>query len=169
MAKKSVKSTKAEPAETGKAPKTYVSPKISIDTLDSNSVRADLIFEGLDHSGPSFEARVFLNNAKANADTPTTADNGYAGAFHIFGHGGCYGDDITHCQIVAPRRMYDPRSGHPLTPARKILIATDAIKLARTKTSEVTVTIVPVVYDPSPKADYSEVLKLESISIASYV
>jgi len=169
MAKKSAKSTKAEPAAGGKAPKKYVSPKISIEPLDAHVSRADLIFDGLDHSGPSFEARVFLNNDGANAETPTTAENGYAGSFHIFGHGGCYGDDITHCQIRGPRRPYDPRPGHPLTPARKVLIATDALRLARAKGGEITVTIVPVVYDPSPKADYSDVLKLDSISVESYV
>src|SRR5690348_16357380 len=54
--------------------------------------RADLIFEGVDHSGPSFEGRVFLNNPNATADTPATAENGYAGSFHIFGHGICLGD-----------------------------------------------------------------------------
>lgn len=169
MAKKNVKSTKAKPADGGKAPKKYVSPKISIEPLDSGFTRADLIFDGVDHSGASFEARVFLNNDAADAETPTTAETGYAGSFHIFGHGGCYGDDITHCQIQGPRRPYDPRPGHPLTPARKVLIATSALKTAREKSGELTVTIVPVVYDPSPKADYSDVLKLSSISVASYM
>jgi len=168
MAKKNPKSTKAEPAGVGKAPKKYVSPKISIGSVDAGAIRADLIFDGVDHSGASYEARVFLNNEKATADTPTIPESGYAGSFHIFGHGGCYGDDITHCQIRGPRRPYDPRPAHPLTPARKVLIATDALKQARAKSGEMTVTIVPVVYDASPKVDYSDVLKLESISVASY-
>jgi hypothetical protein len=169
MAKKAIKSTKAKPAGDGKAPKKYVSPKISIEPLEADAGRADLIFDGLDHSGPSYEARVFLNNEKADAGTAATDENGYAGSFHIFGHGGCYGDDITHCQIRGARRPYDPRPGHPLTPARKVLIATNALKLARAKGTEMTVTIVPVVYDASPRADYSEVLKLDSISVASYI
>jgi hypothetical protein len=168
MAVKSTKPAKAAPADGGKTPKKYVSPRISIETVDADSGRADLIFDGLDHSGASYEARVFLNNEKATAETETTPERGYAGSFHIFGHGGCYGDDITHCQIRGPRRPYDPRPGHPLTPARKVLIATEALKAARAKGGDVTVTIVPVVYDPSPKADYSDVLKLESISVASY-
>ena len=50
-----------------------------------------------------------------------------------------------------------------------MLIATDALKLARAKGGEMTVTIVPVIYDASPKADYSDVLKLDSITVASYV
>jgi tyrosinase len=168
MARKS-QSKPVKAAAGGKPPGRYVSPKISIEPLTTDFERADLIFDGLDHSGPSFEARVFLNNTRADADTPTTAENGYAGSFHIFGHGGCFGDDITHCEVRGPRRTYDPRPGHPLTPARKILIATEALKLARAKGSEMTVTIVPVVYDASEKGDYSNVLKLESISVASYV
>jgi hypothetical protein len=168
MATKSAKS-KAGSGPAGKSPKVYVSPKISVGSLAPNPGRADVIFEGLDHSGPSYEGRVFLNNEKANAGTPTTVEHGYAGSFHIFGHGGCYGDDVTHCQIRGPRRPYDPRPGHQLTPARKILIATDEIKQACGKGPELTVTIVPVIYDPSPNADYSDVLKLDSISVVAYV
>jgi tyrosinase len=170
MAKKTTKSTKAKaaPADTGKAARRYVSAKIPIKPLDGDFSRADLIFDGLDHSGPSYEGRVFLNNEGAHAGTPTTPEHGYAGSFHIFGHGGCYGSDITHCQLTGPRRPYDPRPGHPLTPARKIVIATDALKLACAKSGEMTVTIVPVVYDASPKADYSNVVKLEGISVAAY-
>jgi tyrosinase len=169
MATTRAKSKKASAASVSKFPKKYVSPKISIEPLNVDFMRADIIFDGVDHSGPSFEARVFLNNDAASPDTPTTIENGYAGSFHIFGHGGCYGDDITHCQIAGPRRPYDPRPGHPLTPARKILIATDALKLARAKGAAITVTIVPVVYDSSPNTDYSDILKLDSISIATYV
>src|SRR5262249_33443730 len=45
--------------------------------------RADLEFRGVDHSGPSFEARVYLNNADAGAETPLTEDTGYAGSFWV--------------------------------------------------------------------------------------
>src|SRR5258708_32136807 len=165
MAKKSAKSTKVEPADGGKAPKRYVSSKILVKHLDGDFSRADLIFEGLDHSGPPYEGRVFLNNEGAHAGTPTTPENGYAGSFHIFGHGGCYGDDITHCQITGPRRPYDPRPGHPPTPARKVLIATGALKPACAKGNEKTVTIVPVFYDASPHADYRNVFKLHVICV----
>src|SRR5579871_3303431 len=99
MAKKAAKATKAAKPGEKKSAKRYVSPKISLENLASDFSRADLIFDGVDHSGASFEARVFLNNDKANEETPTLPENGYAGSFHIFGHGGCFGDDITHCQI----------------------------------------------------------------------
>jgi len=168
MATKKSKSSKAAPAGVGKPPNTWVSSKIAIGAVDPGFRRADLIFEGVDHAGASYEARVFLNNERASAETEKTAENGYAGSFHIFGHGGCYGDDITHCDVGGPRRLYDPRPGHPLTPARKILIATAAVKAARQKGDTMTVTVVPVVYDASPKEDYSKVLKFDSISVSSY-
>src|SRR5919201_6293347 len=52
--------------------------------------RADLQFRGVDHSGPSYEARVFLDNPAAKPSTPTTEDQGFAGSFHVFGHGGWF-------------------------------------------------------------------------------
>lgn len=56
--------------------------------------RADLVFYEV--PGPSYEAEVFLDNPKADADTPRELDSGYAGSFAVFGHGGCYGDE-GHC------------------------------------------------------------------------
>src|SRR5437870_2263400 len=41
--------------------------------------RADLEFRGVDHSGPSFEAWVFLNNDRAGPDTAPDTAGGYAG------------------------------------------------------------------------------------------
>ena len=59
--------------------------------------RADLVFYGVDHSGPTYEARVFLNNPRArDADTARDAEQGYAGSFAVFGHSGCFGAE-GHC------------------------------------------------------------------------
>src|SRR5438477_12447518 len=113
MAKKANKPARVEAAGGRKQAKRHIVPKIALDPLDTDYSRADLIFEGVDHSGASFEARVFLNNESANDQTPATPENGYAGSFHIFGHGGCFGDDITHCQIRGAPRPYDPRPAHP--------------------------------------------------------
>ena len=38
--------------------------------------RADLTFYGLDHSGPSYQVRVFFNNPNAGPDTPLIAGTG---------------------------------------------------------------------------------------------
>jgi tyrosinase len=169
MAKKTAKATKGAKTSEKITAQRYVSPKMSLENLDSEFKRADLIFDGLDHSGASFEARVFLNNEAANDETPPLPENGYAGSFYIFGHGGCFGDDITHCQIRGLPRPYDPRPAHPLTPARKVLIATDAIRQALGRGTEMTVTVVPVVTAGTPKCDYENVLKFDRVSVVTYV
>ena len=136
-------------------------------TLDGNFVRADIAFQGVDHSGASYEARVFLNNPTADAGTPRTPENGYAGAFHIFGHGGCFGDDESHCQI-RNRRLYDPRPGHMLTPARKVVIATDAVRRALAAGPDITLKVVPIVKATTPKAGAEDVLHYEEVQIVTY-
>src|SRR5215212_8799188 len=106
------------------ATNSYVSPTISLENIDRVFTRADIEFSGVDHSGASYEARVFLNNPEADETTERTANRGYAGSFHIFGHGGCFGDDISHCEVRGPRRRYDPRTEHALAPTLKVLRAT---------------------------------------------
>lgn len=148
--------------------KVYTSKKIPIGPIKKATFRrADLVFHGIDHSGASFEARVFVNNQRATAKTATTAQNGYAGTFHIFGHGGCFGD-VGHCEVRGLPRPYDPRPAHPLTPARKVVIATEAIRKVAARSKEITVTVVPIVLAGTPKCDYENVLKFEKISVVTY-
>jgi hypothetical protein len=146
----------------------YVSPKIRLDQIKPDFKRADIQFHDIDHSGASFEARVFLNNPKANEKTAKTPARGYAGSFHIFGHGGCWGDP-GHCE-VREQRAYDPRPGHPMTPGRKTLIATEAIRrvLKKGEKGEVTITVVPVVTAATEKCDTEHVLHFKRLSIVSY-
>lgn len=89
--------------------------------------RADLTFYGLDHSGPSYEVRVFFDHPDADPDTPLSADAGFAGKYSVFGHGGCFGEE-GHCEIRAPVSAFDRRQPHPLVPAVRILTVTDAIR-----------------------------------------
>ncbi|SRR6266545_4077841 len=134
--------------------------------------RADLEFRGVDHSGPSFEARIFLNNPGAGPETPREASEGYAGSFYVFGHGGCFGE-IGHCDIPTGNRgPFDKRPPHPLTPHFKPVIVTDALKRAL-KTSrgrKLTVTVVSIV----PETQVSRVskdkdpLRFESVSLLTY-
>jgi len=114
--------------------------------LDSDAYRADIEFHDVDHAGASYEGRVYLNNPDAN-ETTGYDDPSYAGSYNIFGHGGCLGDP-GHCE-VKPRRRYDPRASHPLTKAKKVVIATDAVKRAIEQGDELTVTVVPMV-EPLP-------------------
>ena len=128
--------------------------------------RADLVFYGVDHSGPSFEALVFLNNAQADVETPRAPENGYAGSFTIFGHGGCYGD-AGHCDVVQrPADPFDVRPPHSLEPWTVTVIATEALGLVTTP--ELTVTIVPVVAGETD-ARGSDVLRLSHVRLATYL
>lgn len=149
--------------------KAYVSPSVTISApaLKGDYKRADIEFHGVDHSGASFEARVFLNDPGANEHTPTTLDTGYAGAFHIFGHGGCYGD-AGHCKITGEPRAYDPRPSHPLAPTQKKVIATEALRHASAQGPDMTITIVPVITSLTEKCDLDDVLKFDHINIVTY-
>jgi hypothetical protein len=133
--------------------------------------RADLVFYGVDHAGPSYEARVFINNPNADADTERVAEQGYAGAFSVFGHNGCFGSE-GHC--LPDQRttdVFDVRAPHPLRALTKTVIATDAIRRAVVDSSvqDVSVTVVAVVPDdgfpksgPEPgRFDYVRLLTYE--------
>jgi len=158
---------RGKPAPYGHPANRHTTEAISVTGIQKDFSRADLQFEGLEHGGASYEARVFLNNPSADAKTPRTPEKGYAGRFHIFGHGGCYGDDEGHCE-VRPRRPFDPRPEHPLTPATKTVIATDAVRRAIKQGKQVTVTIVPIVTSGTTKCDYNNVLGFQRIKVLTY-
>ena len=79
------------------------------------SIRADLIFYGLDHSGACYEAQVFMA-ARGVGGEPDREHRAYVGSFFILGHGGCFGD-VGHCDIPAARDPFDLRPPHQLEPA----------------------------------------------------
>jgi hypothetical protein len=145
----------------------YVSAEIDLAAMPRHFSRADLVFEEVDHAGASFEARVFINNLHADRGTAKTPETGYAGSFHIFGHGGCYGDE-GHCDVV-PRRAFDPRRAHPLTPVQRTVIVTDALRRAMSQAERATVTVVPVVTGVTAKVDpAAAVLKFDRLSFIAY-
>lgn len=109
--------------------------------LDAVS-RADLILLGVDHSGPSYEGRVFFNNEDPGVATPLTGEAGYAGSFTVFGHGACYGEE-GHCDPRSEYRdVFDLRPPHPLEPISRIVIVTDALK--RLTEERLVVTVIAV-------------------------
>lgn len=129
---------------------------------------AELKIHGIFHSEASYEGRVFLNNPKATADTPRTQEQGYAGSFHIFGHGGCLGDP-GHCEVSGRRReKYDYRRPHPLTPATKRIKVTEVLRQIAATAKAVTVTIVPVVQVTSDLCDQNDVFRFESMEFLTY-
>jgi len=156
------------PAAQPVAGKPYVSPAIDLRGVGATLSRADLEFEDVDHSGASFEARIFVDNPRADQYTPQTAQYGYAGSFNIFGHGGCFGD-VGHCELHE-RRPYDPRPEHPLTPARrKVVIVTDTVRrLVSAGRTSMTLTIVPVITGGTARCDFVNVLKFKQVSLVAY-
>jgi hypothetical protein len=140
---------------------------VKVDELPTEYQRADLEFIGVDHSGASYEARVYVNNPNANANTQTTPTNGYAGSFYVLGHGGCFGD-VGHCDIHPKRDEFDPRPSSPLEPMKKVVIATDAIKTAAAGTSEINVTVVPVITSWTEKSELTDVCKYDHINLVTY-
>lgn len=113
--------------------------------LEVPFARADLQILGLRHGSASFEGRIFLNNPDANASIEPSPNNGYAGCFFVFGHGGCFGDP-GHCDITQ-RRPFDPRPPHPLTPLTKSITITGPLRERVRPGEEFTVTVIA---DPVP-------------------
>ena len=132
--------------------------------------RADLTFYGLEHSGPSYEVRIFVSHPDAGPATPLTADAGFAGRFSVFGHGGCFGEE-GHCEVRPPVSVFDRRQPHPLVPAVRTLTVTDTIRdLIQHDAPTVTITAVPVIR-PSPLAtaeQATDVLVIDQVALHTY-
>jgi hypothetical protein len=128
--------------------------------------RADLILYGVDHSGPSYEARIFLDNPRADADTPRDIEQGYAGGFAVFGHGGCYGDE-GHC---APEDRFtdefDRRPPHPLTRYIRTVPVTEALK--RTTGDQVRVQLVAVPRETKDSPASEDIAPIETVRLVAY-
>lgn len=126
--------------------------------------RAVLQFHKVDHSGASFQARIFFNNPRANEKTPMTLEEGYAARFHIFGHGRCWGD-AGHCDVPTARRPFDVRSPHPLTPREVEVVVTDALRKVALQTDTLTITVVPVIYAASDKRDMKDCFHFKDLTL----
>lgn len=139
--------------------------EIPVDELGEVDV-FDLVFYGVDHSGPSYQARIFLNNPDAGLDTPLDAESGYAGAFTVFGHAGCYGSQ-GHCD-PAQRETdeFDRRPQHPLTPQTKT-VTIDPGAWRPLQGASVTVTVVAVDVSGTEPAE-SDALSFDRVRLLSY-
>ena len=143
----------------------FVSDPLDLPPREPSFYRADLIFYGVDHSGSSYEARVYLDLPEADADTGREHP-AYAGSFHIFGHGGCFGDE-GHCLLPeGPPDPFDLRPAHQLTPATKTVTVTDALRqvLADEARAQMTVTVVAV----TPGDRGNDVLEFSRLRLATY-
>jgi len=138
----------------------FTSPplRLNLGPAGLNFARADIEVYGLDQSGPSYEGRIFLNNPRADAETPPLPENGYAGSFHVYGYGIWPGD------IGKDRETRALQSDDIRAPIRKDVIATEAVRAAATRGPDISITIVPV-YPGNPPRDANEALKLEGARI----
>jgi tyrosinase len=85
----------------------FVSDALELPSPEHAFVRADLLFYGIDHSGPSYEAQVFID-ARGIGGEPDRDHRAYVGSWFILGHGGCFGD-LGHCDVPARRDEFDLR------------------------------------------------------------
>ncbi|WP_179365115.1 hypothetical protein [Nitrosarchaeum sp. AC2] len=144
---------------------------IAVSLKDSKNItRATLEFHGINHAGPSYEARVFLNNKNANEKTKKSESTGYVGSFYIFGHGGrCYGGP-GHCKI--PQKdsddPYDIRRSNPLTPTFRYITITRQLQKLVKKTNKIALTVVPIPKSYNEMADFENLLQFEKLSLITY-
>jgi hypothetical protein len=109
--------------------------------------RAEVVFAGVDQAGPSFEARVFLNNPDADESTAQTPETGYAGSFHVYG----YGEPAP--PAIAEAKAKQGGGGGAVAPIEKRLHADEAaVRAALEGSDELTITVVPVPADPGGAA-----------------
>ena len=105
--------------------------------------------DGVNQAGPSFEARVFLNNESVDKDSPRTPENGYAGSFHVYGYG------------------LPANDGAPSLPMERSVEARTAIEQQLAKGARTArVTILPIMAGTYPgQATSEEPLKNVSVDI----
>jgi hypothetical protein len=144
----------------------FISAPLAVGPADIGAAyhRADLIFDGVDHSGRSYTLRVFFNNPAATASSELSAANGYVGSVYVFGHGGCFGDE-GHCDVPAEREPFDVRPPHQLTPAKMWIEVTDAVRRLAQPEERLVITVVPV--GPNDAAG-DEPLPFQRVSLVTY-
>ncbi len=134
--------------------------------------RADVVFSGVDHGQSSFEVRLFLNNPGADSTTERSEANGYAGRFHVLGHGGCYGE-VGHCDVPeAAGDATDLRPPHPLTPLDTYVTVTDALnRLLDAGQALTTVTLVPISVTPRRRDRQAalDLLQVRDVALELYL
>jgi hypothetical protein len=141
----------------------FVSDALELPSPEHTFERADLLFYGLDHSGASYEAQVFVA-ARGIGGEPDRDHRAYVGSFFILGHGGCFGD-VGHCDISTARDEFDLRPPHQLEPATRIVTVTDAVTALLQQ--GLTAAKVTVVAHTEGRAS-NDVLSFNTIRLATY-
>ena len=141
----------------------FTSDPLELPPANRAFTRADLIFYGIDHAGPSYEARVFMDQRGVSHGADST-HRAYVGSFFIFGHNGCFGD-VGHCDIPTERDPFDLRPAHQLEPALRVLTVTDAIHGLLER--ELDAAKVTVTAHTAGKAS-DDILAFETVRLATY-
>jgi hypothetical protein len=136
--------------------------------------RADLEIYGIDHFCCSYTARIFFS---VSADLPDDSDerhHAFAGQFSIFGHSRCLGEE-GHCAPPTTERRFDRRPSHPLTPAFKRVVVTDALRRALAGSIEVPITLLVTPTeawekdaDHEPGACHARLLSFKGMQIVTF-
>jgi len=141
----------------------FTTDPIELPPAERPFARSDLIFYGLDHSGPSFEARVFIG-PRGVGGAADASHRAYVGRFFIFGHGGCFGE-VGHCDIPSDPDPFDLRPSHQLEPATRILTVTEPLRELLERGVEAAK--VTVVAQSEGRAS-NDVLAFERVRLATY-
>ena len=148
---------------------TFDSKPIEAAALRTRYRRADLEFHGVDQAVPSYEARIFVNNADATAETETTEENRYLASFFVFGKSECWGEE-GHCDQPV-RKDFDRRRDP--TRYAKIRVRTPEGVLARLADAgdELTINVVAVLpaHAGYERFDPTDALRFSRVSIVTYV
>ncbi len=141
----------------------FTSDALELPSSEHAFERADLIFYGIDHSGSSYEAQVFLDQRGVHGD-PGAEHRAYVGSFFILGHGGCFGD-AGHCDVPRERDPFDLRPPHQLAPAVRVMTVTEPVRALLDRGGvEAKVTVIVRTAPRTP----ADVLAFDRIRLATY-
>ena len=129
--------------------------------------RADLEIYGIDTFCPSYVGRIFLNDPVVDESNCSEERETYAGLFAVFGHAQCVGDQ-GHCDVPTSRRRFDDRPSHPLTPAFRRVVITDALRRAMDSSEEITITIIASASIDEADLEQESFLNLGGLQIVTF-
>jgi hypothetical protein len=145
----------------------FTSAAFPRDALLGRYKRADLELHGVDQTSPSYEGRVFLSNPEADESTERTEENGYLGAFHVFGKAGCWGEE-GHCDEPPERRKFDRRRSPTRYAKVRLTLPENLREIVGKREGELTLSVVAAV-PPGQKGETAdEVLRFSRLSIITY-
>lgn len=120
------------PDEAEATPEDMLTPTMVFDVgnIAGKVNKAELVFYGLKKTKEAYEVRVFCDAGNMNYDQTSEClgNEFYGGSLFILGHGKCPGGR-GHC-AVKPRRPYDRRPEHHLTPYNAKINITKTIQSA---------------------------------------